>query len=119
MDMAIELSRSPNEMTNYRNTLQQARLDSVLFDIPGTVRRLEDIYFEINDADEKGLTPVPDLTNIDIYCEIGAELLSQNMEFSSEECYRSRYIERLASRDRHQKIARDHRLWRTSDARAN
>ena len=45
---------------------------------------------------ERGATPNPDLTNLNVYYEIGAELDLENIELLDERSYRALYLERLA-----------------------
>jgi hypothetical protein len=59
---------------------------------------------------ERGETPVPDLRNLDVYYEIGAEIVLENVEFEDELAYRKRYLEKLAQWNDYAPLARDSRL---------
>ena len=48
---------------------------------------------------ERGETPVPDLTNLDTYYEIGVELISEAIEFDDTATYRKRYRDKLRQWD--------------------
>jgi hypothetical protein len=61
---------------------------------------------------ERGATPKPDLTNLDIYYEIGAELDLENIELLDEQSYRSLYLDRLAKWHACAAIPPDSRFWR-------
>ena len=78
------------------------------------VRRLEEIYWQMQGEAERGETPVPDLRNLDIYYEIGTELAAQNIEFESEQAYRDRYRAQLAALDDYSPLSPDARLWPAS-----
>ena len=96
---AIAFGRDPQSLVQYRDQLRLGREKSVLRDIPALARRLEELFWQIQSESERGATPVPDLTNLDIYYEIGAELDLENIELLDEQSYRSLYIERLAKRN--------------------
>lgn len=61
---------------------------------------------------ERGETPVPDLRNLDIYYEIGASIVLENVEFRSERDYHQRYFEKLVEWNDYAPLERDSRLWR-------
>lgn len=113
---AIAFGRDPESLARYRDRLRLGRETSVLRDIPGLVRRLEEVFWQMQGESERGATPVPDLANLDVYYEIGAELDLENIELMDERSYRALYTERLARWNDHAPIARDGRLW--SDGRA-
>jgi len=54
----------------------------------------------------------PDLRNLDIYGDIGAELDRDDVEMGSVVDYREQYLEELAKRDGFAAIRPDARLWR-------
>ena len=96
-----------------RKKLEAEREKSVLRDIPATARRLEDLYWQMQDEAERGETPVPDLRNLDVYYEIGSELVSENLEFVDEASYRDRYLQKLREWSAFSPIQHDNRLWTT------
>jgi predicted O-linked N-acetylglucosamine transferase (SPINDLY family) len=109
---AIAFGRNPESLRYYRDRLARSRESSVLFDIPGLVRGLEACFWEMQSAGEQGRTPVPDLTNLDHYYEIGAELDLEGMESVSELEYEKLYRDKLAVRNMHQSLPTDQRFWR-------
>ena len=111
MAKAIGLARDPHRLTTIRSALQQRRDTSVLRDMPGTARRLEQLFWQMQGECERGETPTPDLRNLDVYYEIGAEIVLENIEFEDDRVYRQRYIEKLAERHDHAPIPTDGRLW--------
>jgi hypothetical protein len=54
---------------------------------------------------------VPDLRNLDVYYEIGTEIVSANVDFEDDRAYRRRYLEKLAKWNEYAPLARDGRLW--------
>ena len=60
---------------------------------------------------ERGETPVPDFRNMDVYYEIGSELVLENLEFVDEATYRARYLEKMREWHAFSDIPHDARLW--------
>jgi predicted O-linked N-acetylglucosamine transferase (SPINDLY family) len=108
---AIAFGRDRASLAPYRDKLADERDSSVLRDIPALTRSLEEAFWRMQSECERGATPVPDLTNLEIYYEIGAELDFENMELLDERSYRSLYLERLEKWDAHAAIPPDKRLW--------
>jgi predicted O-linked N-acetylglucosamine transferase (SPINDLY family) len=108
---AISFGRDPASLGPYRELLQRSRETCVLRDIPALVRRLEDLFWEMQADCERGATPVPDLSNLDIYAEIGAELDLENIELLDDSAYRRLYAEKLAQWNEHSPIKPDGRFW--------
>ena len=116
---AIAFGREPQSLVRYRDQLRLGRESSVLRDIPALARRLEELFWQMQSECERGATPNPDLTNLNIYYEIGAELDLENIELLDERSYRSQYLERLAKWNACAAIPPDKRFWqggRESDA---
>ena len=61
-----------------------------------------------------GLLPVPDLTSLDVYCDVGAELNLEHAKVPTDEAYRSRYEEKLKVWHGTYPLPPDPRLWRPS-----
>ena len=108
---AIAFGREPQSLARYRDQLRLGRESSVLRDIPALARRLEELFWQMQSECEQGATPRPDLTNLDIYYDVGAELDLENIELLDERSYRSLYLERLAKWNACAEIAPDKRLW--------
>ncbi|OZA00719.1 MAG: hypothetical protein B7X99_03190 [Rhizobiales bacterium 17-65-6] len=62
-------------------------------------------------AAEAGKTPVPDLSNLDLYYDVGGELVQENTGWQDEAAYLARYREKLAELDAYAPIPPDRRLW--------
>jgi len=108
---AIAFARDRKSLAAIREEIARQRETCALRDIPGLARRLEELFWQMQGEAERGETPVPDLTNLDIYYEIGAELIQANVEFEDEAAYRQRYLEKLARWDDFSPLAHDARLW--------
>jgi predicted O-linked N-acetylglucosamine transferase (SPINDLY family) len=109
---AIAFGRDPQRLARYRDQLRLRHESSVLRDIPALARRLEELFWQMQSECERGATPQPDLTNLDVYYEIGSELDLENIELLGEQSYRSLYLERLAKWNAFAAIPPDNRFWR-------
>ena len=108
---AIAYAQDPQSLAVIRQSLQDQRETSVLRDMPGLARRLEEIFWEMQGEAERGETPVPDLRNLDLYYEIGADLVLENIEHEDSQTYRRRYQKKLAQAHDYAAIPYDTRLW--------
>jgi hypothetical protein len=108
---AIAFSRDREGLAAIRDSLQRKRETSALRDIPALARRLEQLFWQMQGEAERGETPVPDLRNLDVYYEIGAELVLANVEFEDDRAYRRRYLEKLAQWHDYAPLAHDRRMW--------
>ncbi len=108
---AIGFGRDRDTLAPYRERLRRSRETCVLRDIPGLTRRLEEVFWEIQADCERGAVPVPDLTNLDVYYEIGAELDLANMELLNDEAYRRLYVDKLTRWNEFSPIPHDRRFW--------
>jgi hypothetical protein len=82
-----------------------------LHDTPAFVRRLEQLFWQMQGEAERGETPVPDLRNLDLYYEIGASIVLEGIECEDDSAYRRRYLEKLAEWNDYAPLSRDTRLW--------
>ncbi|OCJ17680.1 glycosyl transferase [Rhizobium sp. AC44/96] len=108
---AIGFERDRKSLLAVRESIARQRETSVLRDIPALARRLEELFWQMQGECERGETPVPDLSNLDVYYEIGAEAVLENIEFEDEQSYRERYLKKLAQLHDYSPIAYDRRLW--------
>lgn len=111
VERAIGFARDRQSLAKVRQSLQDQRDTSVLRDMPALARRLEEIFWEMQGECERGEIPVPDLRNLDLYYEIGAELVAENVEFEDSQTYRKRYLKKLAQADDYAAVPFDNRLW--------
>lgn len=108
---AILFGRERKTLEAIRKTIQLKRDTCALRDMPALARRLEELFWQMQGEAERGETPVPDLRNMDVYYDIGTELVLEASEFESDDDYRQRYRDRLAERNDHSPLVRDTRLW--------
>ncbi|MCL6707223.1 hypothetical protein M8R20_09455 [Pseudomonas sp. R2.Fl] len=108
---AIAFEKDRKSLTAVRDSIARQRETSVLRDIPALARRLEEIYWEMQGECERGELPVPDLRNLDVYYEIGTQILTENVEFDDTETYRQRYLEKLVKWNEYEPLIGDSRLW--------
>jgi len=108
---AIGFAANPSKLQDIRRKLEGNRETSVLRDIPALARRLEELFWQMQGEAERGETPAPDLRNLDIYYEVGIELVQDNIEFSEDGVYRRHYFEKLSQWNDFAPIPTDNRLW--------
>lgn len=113
---AIELAHDGPRLAAIRQSIADQRETSVLRDIPGLARRLEELYWQMQGEAERGETPVPDLANLDLYYEIGCEIMQENIEFDDSAAFRKRYIDKLRQWHAFSPIPHDGRLWTEATA---
>jgi len=95
---AIALGRDRELTQRFKDRLIANRETSVLFDTPGLVRNLERLYLEMWANYSIGCLPQPDLSNLEMLLEIGAELDHESLEVRAIADRRKSYREALAAR---------------------
>jgi predicted O-linked N-acetylglucosamine transferase (SPINDLY family) len=108
--MAIDLGRNREKLTALRDRLKDCRTDSVLFDTPLLTSRLEDLFEQMWEDYRDGKQTRPDLTNLDLYRDIGIELDADDVEMLSVPDYFERYRQKLAERSFYSFVPPDGRL---------
>ena len=108
---AVAFAKNPASLAAVKESLQSQREACALRDMPALARRLEELFWQMQGEAERGETPVPDLRNLDIYYEIGAELAAAHIEFEDDKAYRKRYRDALATLDEFSPLSPDARLW--------
>jgi predicted O-linked N-acetylglucosamine transferase (SPINDLY family) len=109
---AIELGNDRARLAALSARLREQRDTCTLFDTPKLVCRLEDLYREMWCEAREGRMRRPDLGNLGIYREIGAELDRDDVELGAVADYRELYIEKLRDLEAFCMIREDRRLWR-------
>ncbi|MBX9592623.1 MAG: hypothetical protein K2X43_25320 [Hyphomonadaceae bacterium] len=110
---AIEFARNRDKLAAAKARLAASRDTCVLFDTPALTRHLEDLFRRMWQDFQSGSLPAPDLTNLDAYCDIGAEFNLEHAGAATDEAYRSRYEERLKAWHATYPLPPDPRLWRS------
>lgn len=108
---AVELGSDRAKLSALRARLKANRDTCVLFDTPLLVRSLEDVYARMWDEYTRGQMPRPDLTNLDVYGEIGTALDQDDVELLDVPDYEDKYRAELAKRDEFGYLRPDPRLW--------
>ena len=108
---AIDLGRNPEKLAHYKQKLADALPTCTLFDTPKLVRSLEDLYHEVYRDYENGFVHHPDMTNLDIYHEVGVNLDHENTEFMVAKDYEEQYRRALTYRDSFSRLPYDKRFW--------
>jgi predicted O-linked N-acetylglucosamine transferase (SPINDLY family) len=111
---AIRLGRDPAARLSCRQTLATARETCALFDTAGLVRALEGRFDGMWTDYATGALPVPDLTNLPTYAEIGREDVLEPAECWSHSSYDERYRRAMAYRHALSPLPADGRLWHGS-----
>ena len=106
----MDLGRSPQRVASLKSKLAANRESSLLFDTPKLVRDLEDLYFEMWRDFQSGRLPSPDLSNLDIYHDIGLDLHAVDAIASSFDELKGLYQSRLAGRHKVRPLRADGRL---------
>jgi predicted O-linked N-acetylglucosamine transferase (SPINDLY family) len=115
VDRAVALGRDPALRQQYRERLAAGRDHCALFDTPMLVRGLEGLYRQAWSEYRDGRLPRPDLTNLDVYLELGSEENHDEVEVQGIRDYRAWWLAKLRRRDGFRPIGADRRLW-TADA---
>ena len=111
VERAVEFGNDRSKLAPIKAKLVAGRDTCLLFDTPKLVRHLEDIYRQMWSDLIRGAVPVPDLSNLDIYHEIGLELDLENIETLNDGAYRALYQEKLAEWHSAYPIRPDARFW--------
>lgn len=114
VSLAVALGRDSGLLRSFRERLQKEHDSCTLFDMPLLVHRLEDLYAEMWQQFEAGELPRPDLRNLDVYLEIGAELDHEEQEMQLLPDYEGWWRGKLQERDSFRPLPADNRMWQPS-----
>jgi predicted O-linked N-acetylglucosamine transferase (SPINDLY family) len=112
VSLAVELGNNPDRLAFYKQKLADALPTCTLFDTPKLVRHLEGLYFTAWQDYENGFVHEPDVTNLDIYHQIGASLDHDGIEFLLFDGYEDLYKQALVYWDAFTRLPYDTRLWK-------
>ena len=112
VERAVYFGKNREKLLPYRKRLADQRDTCALFDTPTLVARLDTLYMQMWEAFAQGRLPRPDLSNLEIYQEIGIELDDDGLGRTTDETYRTLYHEKLVEKDRFCRIREDDRLWK-------
>lgn len=108
---AIELGRNPQMVEQLKRKLTEGRSNCLLFDTPRLVLELEQLFIGMWDDLINGELPAPDLTNLEIYHDIGTALDLEAIDQLNNEDYHDLYKQKLIERDNFYPLRPDGRLW--------
>jgi predicted O-linked N-acetylglucosamine transferase (SPINDLY family) len=94
---AIRIGLSPDLRHGLKQKLRMMRPRCTLFDTPRLVRQLEQLYAQMWQDYCRGALPVPNLTNLPLYDEIGCEADHENPAGFTEAVYRTQLDYRNAT----------------------
>ena len=116
LDRAVALAADRAAVDALRSRLKASRDTCDLFNMDKLARCLEALYQQMCADHQNGLSPQPDLTNLDIYFDIGIEEDPETREMREVEDYPELYRAKLRRRHLRRPIAPDGRLWTPEQA---
>ncbi len=111
VERAVTLGRDKAALRNYKDRLIANRDGCTLFDTNLLVRKLEALFARMWEDYCRGELPVPTLTNLELYHEIGTQEDIESSGALSSVDYHDRYRRALAYRDSLSRLPADGRLW--------
>jgi len=115
VDRAVGFGNDPASLQPLRQRLRTNRDSCTLFNTPLLVSRLEELYRQMWTEFENGNLPRPDLTNLDVYLEVGSRANYEEIEVQTIPDYHGWWLEKLANRHRLRPVNPDRRLLRATD----
>ena len=115
VERAVALGKNKAELQRLKKHLESKRDTCVLFDMESHVRHLEALYQQMWKEFHDGRRPRPDLTNLDVYLDVGADADHDAVEVLAIKDYREWYRERLTKRHARCAIPEDRRFWTAAD----
>ena len=112
---AIALAGNPGAIAAYKTALRANRDTCQLFNTDSLVAHLENLYRSLCDAHSKGLTPQPDLANLDAYFDAGIDHDHDGQEVIRIADYHEMYRAKLKRIHLARPLHPDSRLWRQND----
>lgn len=118
VELAVEFANNPEKMAATKAKLAANRDTCTLFNTPGLVGNLENLYRQMWADYKAGALPQPDLRNLEVYHQIGATLDLEHIEALSDKAYAALYREKLAEWHSSYPLMPDGRFWREDKAEA-
>src|SRR5262245_63998821 len=85
VERAIGLGRNPHKLAAPKRRLAAGRDTCLRFDTPRLTRHLADLFRRMWNDFPSGALPVPDLTKLDVYFDLGADLNLETVDTLSDE----------------------------------
>jgi predicted O-linked N-acetylglucosamine transferase (SPINDLY family) len=111
VELAVELAADPARLQSLRAKLVASRDTCVTFDMDLLTCELEGLYQRMCDDHQAGLTPQPDLRNLEAYLDAGVQSNPDTEEMLVVSDYHERYIRALSERHRMRPLPADDKLW--------
>jgi len=111
VEQAVALAADPARLKSLRERLEASRDTCVTFDMDLLTSELEGLYQRMCEDHQAGLTPQPDLSNLDAYLEAGVQSNPDVEEMLAVSDYHERYVSALAARHRMRPLPADNKLW--------
>jgi predicted O-linked N-acetylglucosamine transferase (SPINDLY family) len=118
IEAAVALAESSDQLRAYRDRLEAGRDSCVLFDMDRLVDKLMGLYQTMCETHRQGLTPQPDMRNLEHYLDVGLEFDHEGVELQGVEDYEGLYKGGFAQRHWMRPIEPDARLWTAADIAA-
>ncbi len=115
IERAVELANNPAQLQGLKARLEANRHSCILFDTGKLAANLEALYLDMCIDLQHGRLPQPDLTNLERYFEVGADLDHETQELLALEDYHGLYRAQLERRHLARPLAPDSRLWTAED----
>lgn len=110
IERAVELGKDRDQLLDYRKKLQSNRDICTTFDIPLLVRSLEELYTQMWQDFKNDCLPKPDLHNLEVYMEVGAQVRHDEIEVQAIDDYQGWWKSKLTQRSRYRPIMPDQRF---------
>jgi predicted O-linked N-acetylglucosamine transferase (SPINDLY family) len=110
VERGIALGRDRARLREYRERILLARDTCTLFDTPLLVREMETLYARMWSDYRNGELPRPDLSNLDVYLEVGLTTDAEQIEVQTISDYNGWWSKKLAQRHAVRPLAADRRL---------
>jgi predicted O-linked N-acetylglucosamine transferase (SPINDLY family) len=111
VEQAVALAADPARLQGLRARLMASRDTCVTFDMDLLTSELEGLYQRMCEDHQAGLTPQPDLRNLEAYLDVGIQSNPDVEEMQAVSDYNERYIKGLAARHRMRPLPADNKLW--------
>jgi predicted O-linked N-acetylglucosamine transferase (SPINDLY family) len=107
---AVDFGTDPSQLKPIADKLRAERDTCPLFDTPALVKHLEELYAQMRDDFDSGNLPRPDLTNLDVYLDVGSRVNHDEIEVQTLNNYHDWWRQNLAQRHALRPIPNDNRL---------
>lgn len=110
VERAVRFGLERASLEPLRARLREGRQSSTLFDMPGLVQRLEELYRQMWSELCAGRLPKPRLDNLESYLEVASSFDPDTLDLQTLADYDGFWLDKLQARHRHRPLAPDSRL---------